>query len=123
MSKADRQNKALEQLTAEQRAAVERVRAKHRSPAYRAEAQRVRAAVMEEFPPTMPDRDTRAALDVLAQERERLGLSLTDVSERSGLDRTTISKLENGHIPNPTLRTLNLYARALGKRLKVVLEG
>jgi DNA-binding XRE family transcriptional regulator len=111
-------------LTPEQRAAIEAIRAKRRTPEARAEELRVRAAVMEEFLPAKPDRDTRAALDVLCRERKRLGLSLTDVSERSGLDRATISKLENGHIPNPTLRTLNLYAHALGKRLKVTLaEG
>jgi transcriptional regulator with XRE-family HTH domain len=44
-------------------------------------------------------------------------LSLSDVSERSGIDRTTISKLETGKVPNPTVSTLRALARALNKRL------
>ncbi len=52
----------------------------------------------------------------LKQERERRGLSLTDLSEASGLDRGMLSKLENGRIPNPTFFTLWRYATALGER-------
>ena len=33
----------------------------------------------------------------LRQERQRLGLSLADVNARSGIDRGTLSKLENEH--------------------------
>ena len=58
-----------------------------------------------------------AALAALRAERERQGLSLTDMMERTKIDRATISKLENGKIPNPTYQTLRTYARALGKRL------
>lgn len=53
----------------------------------------------------------------LRQERERAGLSLGDVAERSGMDKATLSRLENGWCPNPTLNTLARYARAVGKRL------
>jgi transcriptional regulator with XRE-family HTH domain len=53
----------------------------------------------------------------LRLERERQGLSLTDLAERTGIDRATISKLETGKIANPTLLTLRTYAAALGKRL------
>ncbi|HEY2158812.1 MAG TPA: helix-turn-helix transcriptional regulator [Isosphaeraceae bacterium] len=49
--------------------------------------------------------------------REREGLSLADVSERSGIDRAAISRLENGLNPNPTIDTLGRYAAALGKQI------
>ena len=57
------------------------------------------------------------ALSSLREERERQGLSLADVSERSGIDRATLSKLETGKLPNPTVGTLRTLARALNKRL------
>jgi DNA-binding Xre family transcriptional regulator len=58
-------------------------------------------------------------VDLLRHERERKGLSLTDVSERSGLTRAMVSKLENGHNPNPTLDTLARYAMAMEMELKL----
>jgi DNA-binding phage protein len=67
----------------------------------------------------------RAALEdavkVLKAERERLGLSLADVSERTGIERPNLSRLENGPHANPTISTLMRYADALGKRLMIVL--
>ena len=36
-------------------------------------------------------------------------MSLTHVSERSGMTRQAISKLENGQVTNPTLETLYRY--------------
>jgi predicted transcriptional regulator len=41
----------------------------------------------------------------LRQRREEAGLSLTDVAERSGIDKASLSRLENGWYPNPTLNT------------------
>jgi transcriptional regulator with XRE-family HTH domain len=55
----------------------------------------------------------------LRQEREKAGLSLNDLAERSGMDKAFLSKLENGQLPNPTVSTLVRYAAALGKRLVV----
>jgi len=43
-------------------------------------------------------------------------LTLADVSARCGTDQPVLSRLENGHTPNPTLDTLWRYAAALGKR-------
>jgi ribosome-binding protein aMBF1 (putative translation factor) len=60
--------------------------------------------------------DVQAALQALKREREQGGLSITDVAERSGLDRAVISRLENGKQDNPTVATLMRYAAALGKR-------
>jgi len=53
----------------------------------------------------------------LKQARHEAGLSLADVSKRSGLDRAAISRLENGSQTNPTIATLGRYARALGMEL------
>jgi hypothetical protein len=58
--------------------------------------------------------DIQRALQAL--KRERCGLSIGDVAERSGLDRAVISPLENGKQNNPTLATLMRYAAAVGKR-------
>jgi DNA-binding Xre family transcriptional regulator len=61
-------------------------------------------------------------IDGLRHERERKGLSLTEVSERSGLTRAMVSKLENGRNPNPTLDTLARYAMAMDMELKLSAE-
>ncbi|WP_406698087.1 helix-turn-helix domain-containing protein [Singulisphaera sp. Ch08] len=47
-------------------------------------------------------------------EPERCGLSLTDLQAKTGIDRATLSKIENGKVPNPTYSTLAAFARALG---------
>jgi len=60
--------------------------------------------------------------DVLAQlkaAREAKGLSLADLTELTGMDRSALSKLETGQRANPTVETLVRYAEAVGKRLRV----
>jgi transcriptional regulator with XRE-family HTH domain len=57
---------------------------------------------------------------VLAQlkaAREAKGLSLADLTDLTGMDRSALSKLETGQRPNPTVETLARYAEAVGKRL------
>jgi DNA-binding phage protein len=72
-------------------------------------------------PPEKPFRDLIAALRT---ERERQGLSLTDVARRSGMDRAAIHKLELGLNKNPTAQTMTRYAQALGKRITwAIAEG
>jgi DNA-binding XRE family transcriptional regulator len=66
-------------------------------------------------PPGRPFRDLMAALRA---ERERQGLSLADLAERTGIDRSAIHKLEIGLNTNPTLATLTRYAEALGARIE-----
>src|SRR5262245_8018516 len=61
------------------------------------------------------------AMKLLKAERERLGLSLADISDRTGIERPNLSRLENGPEANPTVATLSRYADALGKRLMIVL--
>lgn len=107
-------------LTPEQKQAVDAFAAANRTPEARAEEDRVRKLVEEEFPPAKSPPEVAAAMASLRDERERRGLSLADVAERSGLDRALISRLENGKVPNPTVATLDRYAAALGKRLRMV---
>jgi ribosome-binding protein aMBF1 (putative translation factor) len=109
--------KRWEALTPEQRAAVETIRAKHETLEYREQEEKDRDAIRAEFPPRVIDEELKAALAALRLERERQGLSLTDMQERTRIDRATISKLERGEILNPTMGTLRTYAAALGKRL------
>lgn len=61
--------------------------------------------------------DLQEALVELRRAREQKGLSLTDVAERSGIDRAALSRLESGRNTNPTVETLGRYAAAIGKRL------
>jgi DNA-binding XRE family transcriptional regulator len=67
--------------------------------------------------------DVQGALGALKRERERCGLSIGDVAERSGLDRAVVSRLENGKQDNPTVATLMRYAAAVGKRFLWSYEG
>jgi DNA-binding XRE family transcriptional regulator len=58
-----------------------------------------------------------AMLAALRKHREAKGLSLADVAQRSGMDRSAISRLENGVYLNPTLDTLYRYAAAIGAEI------
>jgi CTP:molybdopterin cytidylyltransferase MocA len=61
------------------------------------------------------------AVKLLRAERERQGLSLSDVQARTKIDRSTLSTLENADRPNPTIGTLSRIAEALGKSIQIVL--
>lgn len=58
----------------------------------------------------------RLAVSALKKAREAAGLSLGDVAERCGIDKSALSKIETGQHSNPTVSTLSRYAHALGKR-------
>jgi hypothetical protein len=58
----------------------------------------------------------------LRAERQRLGLRLADIYERTGIDRAALSRLENNEDANPALTTLKRCAEAPGKRMVVVLS-
>jgi DNA-binding phage protein len=89
----------------------------------------IREQVAEELPDLIARHHERmAALDQLQEllrqlkaAREAKGLSLADVTERTGMDRSALSKLETGQRANPTVETLVRYAEAVGKRLVVSL--
>lgn len=92
-----------------------------------AEAQKykeLRSRIEQDKPAILARRRAQAAiveavLRELKQARESAGLSLGDVQDRTGMDRSAIAKLENGARANPTLETLVRYAEAVGKRLVV----
>ena len=58
-----------------------------------------------------------AMLAALRKHREAKGLSLADVARRCGMDRSAISRLENGVYLNPTLDTIYRYAAAIGAEI------
>lgn len=58
---------------------------------------------------------------VLKAERVKQGLSLADIQARTGMERSTLSRLENQEEANPTVNTLTRYAEAIGKKVFVVL--
>jgi DNA-binding XRE family transcriptional regulator len=123
VSPEDRRRRRLAnaELTPEQRAAAATRRAERETAEYQEDLARDINAYRREYPP-LGDPGLIAALAGLRRERERLGLSLTDMAERTGIDRATISKLETGKLANPTIGTLRTYARALGRRLTWTLE-
>lgn len=90
----------------------------------------VREKIAEEVPDLVSRHHARlGALDQfqellkqLKAAREEKGLSLSDLTELTGMDRSALSKLETGQRPNPTVETLVRYAEAVGKRLVVSLS-
>jgi DNA-binding phage protein len=61
--------------------------------------------------------DLLALIARLKRERIRRGLSLGDVARATNQNRSALSRLENGHYPNPTFNTVYRYARALQMRI------
>lgn len=53
----------------------------------------------------------------LKKARQAAGLTLAVLSKRTGMDQATLSRLETGAQPNPTVDTLWRYARAVGRDL------
>jgi DNA-binding XRE family transcriptional regulator len=89
----------------------------------------IRKQVEEELQELISRHHQRSAsldqvVELLAQlktARETQGLSLADITELTGMDRSALSKLETGQRANPTVETLVRYANAVGKRLVVSL--
>lgn len=67
-------------------------------------------------------RTLTAVVTELKQARLDRGLSLSQVAERSGIDRSRLSKLESDPHPNPTLATLTRIARAIGVELTIAVR-
>ncbi len=57
-------------------------------------------------------------MQAMIDARNEEGLTQKDLSERSGIAQGDISKLENGNA-NPSIRTLQRLANAMGKKLKI----
>jgi DNA-binding Xre family transcriptional regulator len=64
-----------------------------------------------------------ALTDTLKKIRVARRISLTQLSKKSGLTRSVISKLENGRSFNPTLITLFKYCYGLNIDLSIVLRS
>src|SRR4051812_26341434 len=104
-------------------------RDRRRTPDEAAKYKAVREQVAGELPDLIARHHHRTAAvdqlqDLLAQLKaagEAKGLSLADVTELTGMDRSAVSKLETGQRANPTVETLVRYAEAVGKRLVVSL--
>ena len=89
----------------------------------------VREQVADELPELVTRHHERvASLDQLQEllkqlkaAREERGLTLSNLTDMTGMDRSALSKLETGQRANPTIETLVRYAEAVGKRLVVTL--
>jgi ribosome-binding protein aMBF1 (putative translation factor) len=53
----------------------------------------------------------------LKKARTASGLSLADLAQRTGMDKSVLSKMENGQHGIPTLPSLARYAQAIGRQL------
>jgi DNA-binding XRE family transcriptional regulator len=101
------------------------------SPEEAAEYRKIREQIAEELPELIARHEERmVALDQVADlvhqlkaAREEKGLSLSDLTQLTGMDRSALSKLETGQRLNPTIETLVRYAEAVGKRLVVALTN
>ena len=49
----------------------------------------------------------------ISENRQKLGLSQQELAEKTGMRAEQISRIENGKLMNPTLRTLELLSTAL----------
>jgi len=58
---------------------------------------------------------------MLRQARERAGVTQREVAEQLETQKSAISRIEN-HAEDIRLSTLERYARALGKKIRVELE-
>jgi DNA-binding XRE family transcriptional regulator len=104
-------------------------RVRRLTPEEAAKHKAIREQVAAELPDLVARHQERiAALDQvdellkqLRAAREEKGLSLADLTDLTGMDRSALSKLETGQRPNPTVETLVRYADAVGKRLVVSL--
>ena len=63
----------------------------------------------------------RGAMALMKLLRTDAGVSLTDLAAKAGMQKSSLSRLENED-RNPTVRTLERIAAALGKRLVVRVE-
>ncbi|MBQ6450495.1 MAG: helix-turn-helix transcriptional regulator [Solobacterium sp.] len=57
----------------------------------------------------------------LIQARIDSGLTQKELSERSGIRQSNISRIESGAVI-PTLQTLHALAKGVGKKLKITIE-
>ena len=61
-------------------------------------------------------------MNSFALRRYEAGLSLIEAAKRSGVGRTTLSRLENGHTARPSADVTKKLARAYGITVAELLE-
>lgn len=59
----------------------------------------------------------------VAKLREEAGLSLYQLGNMSGINRSKLMRIENGEIRTPTIETLNKIATALGADLEDIYDA
>ena len=59
-----------------------------------------------------------AIIQAMIDARKESGMTQKELSERTGIAQSDISKLENGNA-NPSLRTLQRLAAGMGMKLKI----
>ena len=64
----------------------------------------------------------RSFIQQLKEAREAAGLTLADISARTGMAIESLSRLETGAQTNPTWKTLGLYATAVGRKPHLTAE-
>jgi len=109
-------------LSQEQQTAIEAIRARSREERPGPD-ELIDRGELDDLVPQAQYLEVRALGARMREIREGLALSLTDVSERSGLTRAVVSRLENGWNLNPTLETLFRYAEALGADLQMTIDA
>ena len=57
-------------------------------------------------------------VQAIIDARKSTGITQKELSKKSGIAQGDISKLENGNA-NPSLKTLQRFAAAMGKKLKI----
>lgn len=65
------------------------------------------------------ERQPSAYASTIREHRQAQGVSLAELSERTGMTRAALSRIENGLNVNPTVETLRRIGEALGLRLIV----
>lgn len=68
-------------------------------------------------------RVTFAVMQELKAEREKRGVTLVELAERTGIDKGHLSRLENNINANPTLETLLRIAQAIGGTIEFHFRG
>ncbi|MEU4402419.1 helix-turn-helix domain-containing protein [Micromonospora orduensis] len=71
--------------------------------------------------PAEPDGPLATIAGALRRERERVGISLTELARRAGVAKSTLSQLESG-TGNPSMETLWALSRALNVPLGHLVE-
>jgi len=69
--------------------------------------------------------ERKAIVDLVSQlraTREKAGISLSELEARTGISKSSLSRLENSAAPNPTMLTLHRYAAAIGVTLQYSID-